>query len=457
MSDYVVLSLAQEWHHAIVLYSDKVRAVVKEIAIAHKKDLANSFYEQMLTNKTATLFLSHEAVQNRLMHSMQNWIEQLFSVDAEADFVELVELQKKIGAVHARIDLPVYLVLYGARMLKNKFNNLLDHRDDLDIEVKSSVFKLFSDSLDIAMEIMSHAYARNYDRQSRAEESYRLFSAVHNVAAEKGKQYSALLDWENQLMFDLTIDASVSNLIDLSGSNFGLWFFHKGLHVFENLKETVIITDSIRRIDNLLPSLLDKEKRVSVLKEIRIETRNIKLNVDVLFDKYSELESGRDELTKLLSRKYLSVILSKEVSYARKRGIDFALVAVDIDYFKSINDTYGHDAGDAVLQQLAELLSNRSRAGDYVFRLGGEEFLILLVDVRDNAAVSIANKINQEIKDEDFVLPNKKQINITASLGVTLYDGHPDYSRTLSQADKALYQAKNTGRDKVVYLEPSYV
>ena len=146
-------------------------------------------------------------------------------------------------------------------------------------------------------------------------------------------------------------------------------------------------------------------------------------------------------------------MLSKEVNYARKRGIAFALIAIDLDFFKRINDTYGHEAGDAVLQQFSELLSNRSRAGDYVFRLGGEEFLILLVDVNKETAIRVAKQINQKIREEKFFIPCGDLLKVTASLGVTLFDGHPDYSKLLSRADKALYQAKEKGRDQVVYLE----
>ncbi|WP_298053847.1 diguanylate cyclase [uncultured Paenalcaligenes sp.] len=453
MSDSAESLLAREWRSSILLYSEAVRATVKNVALKNTQVLAAFFYEQMLQDQAAKLFLSHETVHSRLMPSMQNWINQLFSVDVQADFVALVELQKKVGEVHARIDLPVHLVLHGARTIKNKFSDLLEELDGVCVEHRKEAFKLVSDSLDIAMEVMSRAYASNSDRKSRAEESYRLFSAVHNAAAEKGRQRSALLDWENQLMFDLAVGTAVSNLLNIKKSDFGLWFIHKGLHAFDNLSEAKIIMESIERIDEMMPNLEDVADRIELLKKIRSEARNIQINVDALFDKYNELEAGRDELTRLLSRKYLSVVLSKEVNYARKRDIAFALIAIDLDFFKRINDTYGHEAGDAVLQQFSELLSNRSRAGDYVFRLGGEEFLILLVDVNKETAIRVAKQINQKIREEKFFIPSGDLLKVTASLGVTLFDGHPDYSKLLSRADKALYQAKEKGRDQVVYLE----
>ena len=460
MSKSTASLLAQEWRNAILYYSEEVRSTVKHIAVENKKELAAFFYEEMVQNAAAKLFLSNEAVHERLMPSMQNWLTQLFSVTIEADFVELIALQKKVGEVHARIDLPMHLVLHGARTLKHKFTLLLEKNNDLSLDHKAESLRLISDSLDIAMEVMSQAYASSYDRKARAEESYRLFSAVLNAAAEKGRQRAALLDWENELMFALSIDDGTSRIMFVRQSDFGLWFYHKGMYAFDNLPETKIILSSIEVIDKIIKKLkfqikkneITSKDRIEFLKQIRIESRNIQLNMDTLFDMYNDLEAGRDELTRLLSRKYLPVVLSKEVSYSRKRGITFALLAIDIDFFKRINDAHGHAAGDMVLQQFSELLANRSRAGDYVFRLGGEEFLVLLVDITKSSAVRVANQLRQKISEELFSLSDGKMLSITASIGVTLFDGHPDYTRTLNRADEALYEAKESGRNKVVYL-----
>lgn len=457
MYNSAVPFLASEWRKCILFYPKELRLVVRDLAFAHAEALAAYFYEHMLIDPAAKLFLSNERVQASLMGSMQQWIQQVFSVDEDADFKAVVELQHKVGEVHARIDLPIHLVLLGARTLKRKFALLLQSELELSTEAHRFAFEYVSDSVDIAMEVMSRAYGKSHDRKSRAEESYRLFSAVHNAAAEKSRQKTALLDWENQLMFDLTIGTPIDNLKKIQQSDFGLWFIHKGSHAFEGLPDVEVIYDSMNRITNFLPDIYEKNRKIDVLKDIRSEVRNIKLNINNLFDKYNEVEAGRDELTRLLSRKYLSVVLSKEVSYSRKRNNPFALIAIDLDYFKNVNDNYGHEAGDMVLQQLSELLINRSRAGDYVFRLGGEEFLILSVDTNEEGALRAANNIVQAIRAERFVIPNKNHLHLTASIGVTLFDGHPDYSLSLSRADKALYQAKNNGRDQVVYLEPSYV
>jgi diguanylate cyclase len=96
------------------------------------------------------------------------------------------------------------------------------------------------------------------------------------------------------------------------------------------------------------------------------------------------------------------------------------------------------------------MLSNCSRGGDYVFRLGGEEFLMLLVDTTAETASRVAEKIRREVADEDFKLPMDRHLKVTISIGLAMHNGHPDYQHTLRLADAALYQAKDQGRNRVV-------
>lgn len=253
MSNTAVLPPASEWYDLIMLYSDKVRETVKNVALTYQQELASFFYEQMLKNQAAKLFLSHEAVHTRLSSSMQNWICQLFSANDKSDFIDLIELHKKIGEIHARIDLPIHLVLHGSRILKRKMIELLKENIVIDYTQQMRCCEYISEAIDISMEYMGQAYASNYDRKSRAEESYRLFAAVSNPLAEKALQRAALLEWQSRLLLDLLIDTPINNLLSLKKSDYGLWFIHKGLHAFDNLLETSIISDSIKRIDLIIP------------------------------------------------------------------------------------------------------------------------------------------------------------------------------------------------------------
>jgi diguanylate cyclase (GGDEF)-like protein len=120
---------------------------------------------------------------------------------------------------------------------------------------------------------------------------------------------------------------------------------------------------------------------------------------------------------------------------------------IDIDFFKKVNDTYGHPQGDKVLKGVAEILKNNSREIDTVGRWGGEEFLLILTHTDLDTATSVANKLRSKIKAYDFGLERE----ITASFGVTEFDIEKDTeSSILSRVDANLYEAKETGRDKVI-------
>jgi len=123
---------------------------------------------------------------------------------------------------------------------------------------------------------------------------------------------------------------------------------------------------------------------------------------------------------------------------------------VDIDFFKRVNDTHGHDGGDRVLQGIAGLLLNQVRASDFVFRYGGEEFLVVLAELTLPQAEAVAEKIRSRIEATQVPLSDNRSVKVTLSIGVAEFDGHPDYQRLVDRADKALYAAKHAGRNRWV-------
>jgi diguanylate cyclase len=161
-------------------------------------------------------------------------------------------------------------------------------------------------------------------------------------------------------------------------------------------------------------------------------------------------DNGRDPLTHLFNRRYLNTVLRHETECSLQRNLIFGLVMIDIDFFKKINDTFGHDNGDVVLAQLADILMSQVRAGDFVFRLGGEEFLIVLSDIDEKVLERIGNKLRLEVENTKFILRDEREISLTVSIGAAMHDAHPDFQRTLKRADDALYEAKRNGRNQVV-------
>jgi two-component system cell cycle response regulator len=122
-----------------------------------------------------------------------------------------------------------------------------------------------------------------------------------------------------------------------------------------------------------------------------------------------------------------------------------------VDHFKQVNDTYGHDAGDAVLKQLAEIIIKTVRSADLAARFGGEEFVVLMPETDKKQSKDAAERLRKIIENHDFKLPNGETIKKTASFGVSFLDELGDSGQALlKRADEALYKAKNGGRNRVV-------
>ncbi len=160
----------------------------------------------------------------------------------------------------------------------------------------------------------------------------------------------------------------------------------------------------------------------------------------------------RDPLTGLYNRRYLNETLDRELSRALREGYPVSLVMVDIDNFKSVNDTYGHYAGDMVLVNLAELLTRQTRASDLVCRLGGDEFLLVFPNVTARIAYDRAEQYRLSFQETSTIF-NQLEIRATLSIGIAIFPDHGIASQeVLTAADRALYQAKAKGRNCVIAL-----
>jgi diguanylate cyclase (GGDEF)-like protein len=158
-----------------------------------------------------------------------------------------------------------------------------------------------------------------------------------------------------------------------------------------------------------------------------------------------------DPLTGLYNRRYLRDVLARELLRAKRRNGSLAAVMVDVDHFKRINDSLGHEAGDMVLKELSALLRRCVRGSDTVCRYGGEEFALLLPDATLEGAQHKAEEIRAAVKALDLRFHGKRIGVLSASFGVALFPNHAaDAEPLLGRADEALYHAKGAGRDRVL-------
>lgn len=217
------------------------------------------------------------------------------------------------------------------------------------------------------------------------------------------------------------------------------------------------MTAAVDRVDCSPLPALDAAARhgspytAELLAQLQIELGAIKFSVAELFERHIEVENGRDPLTRLLSRRFLPTILLREIGLHRRSGAGaFAVLLLDLDHFKHVNDRHGHEAGDLVLQQAAALIVGSVRPSDFVFRYGGEEVAIVLVESNASVAKGVAENVRRRLADADIAVSSGVTIRVTASIGVAAYRGLADYQVLLKEADDALYRAKSDGRNCVV-------
>jgi diguanylate cyclase (GGDEF)-like protein len=186
----------------------------------------------------------------------------------------------------------------------------------------------------------------------------------------------------------------------------------------------------------------------AVAERISLAIANLKLR-DVLRN-----QSIRDPLTGLFNRRYLEESLDRELHRAARTRRNVSVVMLDLDHFKQFNDTFGHQAGDMLLREVATAIKARVRAGDLACRYGGEEFAIIIAESDAHGATLCVDKIREAVKQLALQFRGQSLGSITLSAGVATFPMHGDNPEDLvHMADLALYRAKREGRDRIVVCE----
>ena len=156
-----------------------------------------------------------------------------------------------------------------------------------------------------------------------------------------------------------------------------------------------------------------------------------------------------DQLTQIYNRSSFYEFANKQVAKQRRNNEKLSVAMIDIDYFKKVNDTFGHSAGDLILKDLAKIVLGSIRTYDVFARFGGEEFILLLPDTGIDVAETVLERVRKNVEEYDF----PEVGNVTISIGVSEINLEEEIEAAIKRADEALYEAKATGRNKVVLAQ----
>ena len=238
----------------------------------------------------------------------------------------------------------------------------------------------------------------------------------------------------------------------------------EAFEVYKKLDGTVKIVTflPVKRIKNdkvvaYLVSYTSSDKMYSLLYRYNISLLFLFIFILILYaismkisqtNDTMKLELQYDGLTNVYNRKYFMTFAAKEFAYLNSENSDFTIVMVDVDFFKHVNDDYGHQYGDEVLVGLAKILKDSVCTLDKVARYGGEEFIMLLL-TNEERAFTIVEKMREIIQTTEF---GKKQLKVTASFGIAQYKNDSSLEHIIKRADSALYKAKEEGRNQTQIL-----
>jgi two-component system cell cycle response regulator len=289
--------------------------------------------------------------------------------------------------------------------------------------------------------------------------------------AESVAWFSSALSPNHQVA---SVDTFEEALVRVKGGDFDLIVVSLGMRSFDGLRLCsqlrslpegrhvpilVVVSDGDRRkltqalemgVNDYLTRPVDKNELVA---RVRTQLRKKRYADRLRHNVQLSLEMAiTDQLTGLHNRRYMSRHLDTLVSSARKNGRPLAFVIMDIDYFKQVNDTHGHDIGDEVLKEFANRINANVRGLDLACRYGGEEFVVVMPDTDMSFAYSISERLRQSIETTPVKISRAPHaLNITISIGIaSLENGDASAEALLRRADQALYRAKRSGRNKVV-------
>lgn len=421
-------------------------------------DIVHVFILELMEVPDLFPILKQDSLRERFKLAIHKWLNELLGEHTEKELWEFIKYQIRIGKIHAEININLHYVFHGIRIIKREvFSRIETHIETK--EQQANCFFVVDELIDIVGALLSDSYFESLVKHETNALSLRINAMTHDVSMECERLRGLLFDWSRSTVKWLYQSTGLHNqqtLPLLRHSDFGLWVIYKSDLIFPQVEQATQLNLYVEQVDKILMGAIalreagdNKNTFHNAVDDLHDSVSRTAWFISTIIDQTRKLDVGKDSLTKLFNRRYLDTILRRQTEISQKQGFSYAVLLVDIDYFKKINDTHGHDSGDTILKQVSHVLVSTVRTSDFLFRYGGEEFLVVVGNANDSIATRVAEKIRANFEGKNFETATGINLKVTCSIGVALYDGHPDYNQIVTRADEALYKAKQNGRNQV--------
>ncbi|MCH2088488.1 MAG: diguanylate cyclase [Pseudoalteromonas sp.] len=281
---------------------------------------------------------------------------------------------------------------------------------------------------------------------------------LEDVIAEIEQAIEWHQSWYKNLLRCLIADtpANEQDLADNAHNfcRFGQWFNKlpdQTIKLHSHFSEIASAHKKMHQGAKVLLSLKESKTviPVNLLDQFHADLDRLRELFDCLIDEFTEVLHTRDPLTGASNRTNLLENLQKEHELCKRKSLSCALIMIDLDHFKQVNDEFGHAAGDKVLIALVKCIKSQLRKYDQLYRYGGEEFLVCLPQTELDDAKSFSERLRAGVEALKIDISNDNHINVTGSFGVTLISADDNIETAIERADEAMYQAKKSGRNRV--------
>ena len=436
---------SQQLHHELEVFSSALVAMEEPAATSHPDSA-------LLFDYLGHVYPQHAAE----FKAIQARYEKREFINPQRLFLTLSELLESNKQPEINADFGFELAQAESKAISQQMLRLLENADlpeifvedgnqlKLRLQSEHSLASVFEDSVNLLLTLKRHMLNEQHETadflSSLTEQlaELGLTAAGVNIAAEDAEKKRTLLDRDVAAqMADLQKkSASATQLEPLKQLvSIRLHGISQQLQS-HNLQEQLDRENSQRELRNLLQKI----------REMETETTELQSRLEA-----AQRRATRDPLTNLPNRLAFEEHLADEIARSHRYNTPLTLAIWDIDFFKNINDTYGHKSGDKALIVIAKLLSRNCREADFIARFGGEEFVMLFPETKVQDAIIVANKLRETIENSNFNA-NGERLSITLSCGLTEYIKEDNNESIFVRADSALYQAKQNGRNQCVAI-----